>query len=45
MNLLLDTHVLLWWLDNPKQLSAAARQARRDSDSTVYVSAGVAWCL
>jgi PIN domain nuclease of toxin-antitoxin system len=41
VNLLLDTHVLLWW-DEGRRLSAAARQAIRDADA-VYVSAASAW--
>lgn len=43
MNLLLDTHVLLWWLDNPGQLSEAAREAIACSTNVVYVSAVSAW--
>jgi len=43
MTLLLDTHVLLWWLDDPKQLSKAARKAIQDGANPVYVSAAVAW--
>jgi len=40
---LLDTHVILWWLDNPSQLSDAARKAIADADSHIFVSAAVAW--
>jgi PIN domain nuclease of toxin-antitoxin system len=43
MTLLLDTHVLLWWLDDPKQLSRAARRAIQDGANPVYISAAVAW--
>lgn len=43
MNLLLDTHVLLWWVDDPAQLSEAARAAIRDGANVVYVSAAMAW--
>ena len=43
MMLLLDTHVLLWWLDDPKQLSKAARKAIQDGTNPVYISAAVAW--
>lgn len=43
MTLLLDTHVLLWWLDDPSQLSKAAHRAIADGRNTVYVSAAVAW--
>ncbi len=41
MNLLLDTHVLIWW-DEGRRLSSAARRAIRDADA-VYVSAASAW--
>lgn len=39
--MVLDTHVLLWWLGTPKQLSAAARRALRaaSAKSPVIVSA------
>lgn len=43
MNLLLDTHVFLWWLDNPRQLSSEARAAIGDGRNTVYVSAASIW--
>ncbi len=43
MTLLLDTHVLLWWLDDPKLLSKAAQRAIREGGNTVYVSAAVVW--
>lgn len=41
MNLLLDTHVLIWW-DEGRRLSHEARRAIRDADE-VYVSAASAW--
>jgi PIN domain nuclease of toxin-antitoxin system len=43
MTLLLDTHVLLWWLDDPRQLSKLARRAIQDGTNAVYISAAVAW--
>ena len=43
MNLLLDTHVLLWSLADDAKLGAAARAAIVDPDNTVYVSAVSAW--
>ncbi len=43
MNLLLDTHVLLWWLDEPSTLSEDARLAIADGKNTVFVSAANAW--
>ena len=41
MNLLLDTHVLIWW-DEGRRLAANARRAIEKAD-TVYVSAASAW--
>jgi len=43
MKLVIDTHVLLWWLDDPALLSAAARQAISDPTNEVLVSAAVVW--
>lgn len=43
MNLLLDTHVLLWWLGDDPSLPAAARAAISDADTTVLVSAASVW--
>lgn len=40
---LLDTHVILWWLDDPTQLTDQARQAIEDPDNLIYVSAAAAW--
>ena len=40
---LLDTHVLLWWLGDPTQLSKSARSAIGDGGNEVYVSAAAAW--
>ena len=41
MNLLLDTHVLIWW-DEGRRIAAEARRAIEQAD-TVYVSAASAW--
>jgi len=43
VNLLLDTHVVLWWLDDDPTLGVRARQAIADPDNTVYLSAVVVW--
>lgn len=39
MNLLLDTHVVIWALAEPDRLSAAARRALGDPENEVVVSA------
>jgi PIN domain nuclease of toxin-antitoxin system len=43
VNLLLDSHVLLWWLEDAPRLGLEARDAVADPSSTVYVSAASAW--
>ena len=39
MQLLLDTHALLWWLRGDDALGAAAREAIADEDNLIFVSA------
>jgi PIN domain nuclease of toxin-antitoxin system len=41
--ILLDTHALLWWLDNDDRLSANAQKAVEDPSTRVLVSAGSLW--
>jgi PIN domain nuclease of toxin-antitoxin system len=41
--LLLDTHTLLWWSTNAKELSRKVRRLIQDDDTKVYVSAASAW--
>ena len=43
MNLLLDTHVLLWWLTDPAKLSRPAREAITNAENLVFVSAASIW--
>ena len=43
MRLLLDTHVLLWWLADDRRLGARARALISNADNSVYVSAASAW--
>ena len=43
MSLLLDTHVLLWWVGAPARLSEDAKAAIADPEVLVYVSAVSAW--
>lgn len=43
MKLLLDTHALLWWLDDPQLLSPTARHAIAEPGNDVLVSAAVCW--
>jgi PIN domain nuclease of toxin-antitoxin system len=43
MRLLLDTHALLWWFTDDRQLSTKARSAIADLGNDVLVSAASAW--
>ena len=43
MTLLLDTHILLWWLSDDPLLPTAAREAIASPDAEVLVSAATAW--
>ena len=43
MDLLLDTHVFLWWDAGATQLGEEARAAIANPDNTVYVSAASIW--
>ncbi len=43
MNLLLDTHVLLWWLDANPTLSEKANSTIADGNNFVFVSAAAIW--
>ena len=40
---LLDTHVLLWWLDDPELLSEPARSAIIEPDNRAIVSVASVW--
>jgi PIN domain nuclease of toxin-antitoxin system len=43
VQLLLDTHTLLWWLTNNPTLAVQAKNAIADPDNLVFVSAASAW--
>ncbi|MBU7583182.1 MAG: type II toxin-antitoxin system VapC family toxin [Nostoc sp. TH1S01] len=43
MNYLLDTHTLLWWLDNDNKLSTEAKQIIANPENVIFVSAVSAW--
>lgn len=45
MRLLLDTHALVWWFNDPSQLSKRADSIIANTQNTVLVSAAVAWEL
>ncbi len=43
MRLLLDTHILLWWLANDHSLSSTAADLIRDPANMIFVSAVSHW--
>ena len=43
MKLLLDTHVLIWWLEDPIQVAVHVRDAVCQPENRVLVSAVSAW--
>ena len=43
MNILLDTHVFLWWTLDDKRLPTRWREAFEADENTVYLSAATAW--
>lgn len=45
MNVIIDTHVLLWWLGDDPALPPRSRQLLADPRTTVFLSAVVMWEL
>ncbi len=43
MNALLDTHVLLWWMNDDPRLSATARSVVADTSNRLVWSAASTW--
>jgi PIN domain nuclease of toxin-antitoxin system len=43
LKLLLDTHLLLWWLGNDPSLSSTAATLIRDPENMIFVSAVSLW--
>ncbi|PMB46281.1 PIN domain nuclease [Fischerella thermalis CCMEE 5205] len=43
MRILLDTHIFLWFISGDRQLSTDIRDAVRDPDNDVYLSAISVW--
>ena len=43
MQVLLDTHALLWWLAGNRRLSDLAHRAIENDANTIFVSAASAW--
>ena len=45
MEVILDTHTVVWWFNEPKRLSKRANSIITNTDNAVLVSAAVAWEL
>lgn len=43
MKLLLDTHILIWWLSEDRRLSQPETDIITDPDNLIFVSAATAW--
>ena len=43
MKVLLDTHVLLWWMSGDPRLDQTGRTAIANTDDTIMVSSASAW--
>lgn len=43
MRLLLDTQIFLWWLADDRRLTAPSRDAIRNPENDVYLSAASVW--
>ncbi len=43
MNLILDTNIILWWLEDNSNLSRKYRSAISDTDNICFVSAASIW--
>jgi PIN domain nuclease of toxin-antitoxin system len=43
MRLLLDSHVLIWWMDEPEKLRPSARVAISDPSNLVFASVASIW--
>ena len=43
MKLLLDTHIFIWWVDEPEKLSAAAMSALQDEANELLLSVASVW--
>lgn len=43
MRLLLDTHIFIWWADQPEKLSHAALSALEDEANELLLSVASVW--
>jgi PIN domain nuclease of toxin-antitoxin system len=43
VNVLLDTHVLIWWIENNRRLGKRAKAIIADDRTNVWISAATVW--
>lgn len=43
MNYLLDTHIILWWLTDPKLIAPKASKIIADKENNIFVSSASLW--
>jgi PIN domain nuclease of toxin-antitoxin system len=43
LNLLLDTHVLIWWIENSRRLGRQSNAIIQDDRTTIWISAASIW--
>jgi PIN domain nuclease of toxin-antitoxin system len=43
VNLLLDTHVLIWWIENNRRLGKRARAEIQNNDAAIWISSATIW--
>ena len=43
MNVLLDTHVLIWWMENNRRLGRRTKAAIHNPETTVWISSVSIW--
>jgi PIN domain nuclease of toxin-antitoxin system len=43
VNVLLDTHVLIWWIENNRRLGKRAKSIIADDRTSVWISAATVW--
>lgn len=43
MKLLLDTHILLWWLNDDNHLTKKVKNLISDTENVIYISAASIW--
>jgi PIN domain nuclease of toxin-antitoxin system len=43
VNYLLDTHIILWWLTNPKQIAVKASKIISDKENSIFISSASLW--